>query len=115
MERGKKETATMCSYKKRLSQKSGRAYYSEFAGIWAEIGGTVRTEIEQVRSRTQRLAIGDVLTIIDGHGLPFKPTVLALESDRVLKGGTYDVLQRNGLNLKKMRAELLAQRQQVLS
>lgn len=105
----------MCSYKERLSQKSGRIYYGEFARIWAEIGATVRAEIEDVRSRTHRLAIGNVLTIIDGHGLPFKPTVLALEIDRVLKTGTYDVLQRDGLNLKNMRAELLAQGQQATS
>jgi hypothetical protein len=97
-------------YKERFARTNGKrsSFRSEFRKVWREVGQTVQTEFIDMRIHTHNWTVGDLVSVIDGHGLPFKLSVLAMEADGFLPCGVYAALERRGLHLASLRAELQA-------
>jgi hypothetical protein len=98
----------MKSYKVRLRKLSGKRsrYHAEFQRIWCEAGGRVRADLRAIQNQNRAWTVGDLVAIIDRHGLPFRATVLTMEQEGFLSTGIYNALERRGLDLERLRAEM---------
>jgi hypothetical protein len=96
----------MTTHAARLVGLRGAAYYEEFARIWAEVRTVALASIAQTRTDSGNFKIGDLIRLIDWLDLPCKPTVLMLEREGIFHTGVWDVMERDGFSLKRMREEL---------
>lgn len=84
----------------------GKAYNARFAELWAAASESVLLKLENSRRTHGKLTLGELLSVIDEAGLPFAPTVRALEEKRFLSTGFMDKMQRDGVHLGRLREQL---------
>jgi hypothetical protein len=102
----------MPSVKEELTGLRGQDYYARFTELFEEIAPDFERKINNIKRTALRFTLGDLVTLVDEYDLPFKPTVLALEKRGVLRSGTWDVWESDGINLKKLRAHLAEKRRE---
>lgn len=91
----------------------GLHYNKRFAELYAPIADELKGHLNRLRKVNGRVTLGDLIELIDGYELPFRPTVRALEEANVLKYGFMDALERDGVNLAKLRKDIQAKKEKA--